>query len=88
MSQPLKRPPYHALRHRDYRRLVWGYLVSGTGSQMQSVAINWHVYLLTRSPLALGFVGLSRVIPIVVFLAFLAVGLPSPGRSTGLPCFA
>jgi MFS family permease len=34
---------------------------------MQSVAINWHVYLLTRSPLALGFVGLSRVIPIVVF---------------------
>jgi MFS family permease len=59
--------PYLALRHRDYRRLVWGYLVSGTGSQMQSVAINWHVYLLTRSPLALGFVGLSRVIPIVVF---------------------
>ena len=34
---------------------------------MQSVAINWHVYLLTRSPLALGFVGLARVIPIVVF---------------------
>ena len=34
---------------------------------MQSVAINWHIYLLTRSPLALGFVGLSRVIPIVVF---------------------
>ena len=31
----------------------------GDGSQMQSVAINWHVYLLTRSPLALGFVGLS-----------------------------
>jgi MFS family permease len=59
--------PYLALRHRDYRRLVWGYLVSGTGSQMQSVAINWHVYLLTRSPLALGFVGLSRVVPIVVF---------------------
>ncbi|HEY6050664.1 MAG TPA: MFS transporter, partial [Thermoanaerobaculia bacterium] len=64
---PARPAPYLALRHRDYRRLVWGYLVSGTGSQMQSVAINWHVYLLTRSPLALGFVGLSRVIPIVVF---------------------
>lgn len=61
------RAPYLALRHRDYRRLAWGYLVSGTGSNMQSVAIHWHVYLLTRSPLALGFVGLARVIPIIVF---------------------
>ena len=42
-------------------------LVSLTGSQMQVVAINWHVYLLTRSPLALGFVGLTRVVPIVGF---------------------
>lgn len=42
-------------------------LVSLIGSQMQVVAINWHVYLLTRSPLALGFVGLTRVVPIVGF---------------------
>lgn len=34
---------------------------------MQIVAINWHVYLLTHSPLALGFVGLTRVVPIVIF---------------------
>ena len=34
---------------------------------MQVVAINWHVYLLTKSPLALGFVGLTRVVPIVAF---------------------
>src|SRR5262245_36405401 len=31
---------------------------------MQAAAIDWHVYLLTHSPLALGLVGLSRVIPI------------------------
>ena len=41
--------------------------MSLTGSQMQTVAINWHVYLLTRSPLALGVLGLTRVVPIVVF---------------------
>ena len=35
--------------------------LSLVGSQMQVVAINWHVYLLTHSPLALGFVGLTRV---------------------------
>ena len=59
--------PYHALRHRDYRHLWMAQLLSQTGSQMQVVAINWHVYLLTKSPLALGFVGLTRVLPIVVF---------------------
>ncbi|HMF09571.1 MAG TPA: MFS transporter [Thermoanaerobaculia bacterium] len=59
--------PYVALRHRDFRRLVATQLLSATGSQMQVVAINWHVYLLTRSPLALGFVGLTRVVPIIAF---------------------
>jgi MFS family permease len=59
--------PYRALRHRDYRRLVASQLLSLTGSQMQAAAINWHVYLLTKSPLALGFVGLTRVVPIVAF---------------------
>ena len=59
--------PYRALAHRDYRRLIASQLLSLTGSQMQVVAINWHVYLLTRSPLALGFVGLTRVVPIVIF---------------------
>ncbi len=34
---------------------------------MQVVAINWHIYLLTHSALALGFVGLTRVLPIIVF---------------------
>src|SRR5437867_2554358 len=61
------RRPYFALRHRDFRSLWTAQLVSLTGSQMQVVAINWHVYLLTRSPLALGFVGMTRVVPIIVF---------------------
>jgi len=34
---------------------------------MQQVAINWHVYILTQSPVALGLVGLMRVVPIIVF---------------------
>jgi MFS family permease len=59
------RAPYLALAHRDYRRLLVSQFFSLVGSQMQVVAINWHIYLLTRSPLALGFVGLTRVLPIV-----------------------
>ncbi|MEO6324222.1 MAG: MFS transporter [Thermoanaerobaculia bacterium] len=67
MISPFVRRPYHALQHRDFRRLGAALLVSLTGSQMQSVAIDWHVYLLTHSPLMLGLVGLVRVVPIVVF---------------------
>jgi MFS family permease len=67
VASPAPRAPYLALAHRDYRRLIVSQLLSLTGSQMQVVAINWHVYLLTKSPLALGFVGLTRVLPIVAF---------------------
>jgi MFS family permease len=59
------RRPYQALAHRDFRRLGIAQLISLTGSQMQVAAINWHVYLLTHSALALGFVGLTRVVPII-----------------------
>ena len=37
---------------------------------MQTVALHWHVYLLTRSPLALGALGLTRVLPIIAFSLF------------------
>jgi MFS family permease len=60
------RSSFAAFRHRDFRLLWAGQLVSGTGSQMQYVAINWHVYLLTKSALALGTVGLVRVVPIIL----------------------
>jgi MFS family permease len=60
--------PFAALRHRDYRLLWSGQLVSQTGSTMQSVAINWHIAVLTNfDPLALGLLGLSKVIPIILF---------------------
>src|SRR5215208_2271448 len=65
-SQASRRSSFLALRHRDFRLLWLGQLVSGTGSQMQLVAINWHVYILTKSPFALGLVGLVRVVPIVL----------------------
>ncbi|HEX8843807.1 MAG TPA: MFS transporter [Pyrinomonadaceae bacterium] len=61
-----RRSSFTALKHRDFRLMWLGQIVSVTGSQMQLVAINWHVYLLTKSPLALGVVGLVRVVPIIL----------------------
>ncbi len=57
---------FSSLRHRDFRLLWMGQIISVTGSQMQMVAINWHIYLLTHSALALGLVGLFRAGPIIL----------------------
>lgn len=65
MPQAQQRP-YHALRHRDFRLLASATLISIIGTQMQNVGIDWHIYVLTRSPLALGTVGLVRVVPMVL----------------------
>lgn len=56
---------FAALFHRDFRLFWTGQFLSLTGTQMQLVAINWHVYLLTKSAFALGMVGLVRVLPLV-----------------------
>src|SRR2546429_735668 len=57
---------FSSLRHRDFRLLWMGQIVSVTGSQMQLAAINWHIYLLTHSALALGLVGACRAVPIIL----------------------
>lgn len=60
-------PP--ALTHRKYFYLWLGLLISMAGSQMQFAAIHWHIRELTGEPdpLALGGIGLVRILPVVVF---------------------
>jgi MFS family permease len=65
-------PPdlFVALTHRNFRLIWLGLLASTTGSMMQNAGLLWHVSLLVtpeRKALALGMVGLVRVVPIVVF---------------------
>ena len=58
-------PP--ALRHRRFRLLWMGLLISVAGSRMQFAAILWHIRVLTDQPIALGAIGLARVIPVIIF---------------------
>ena len=61
---------FAALRHRNFRLLWIGLLISFSGSLMQNAAILWHVSLLVpegKRALALGMVGLVRVLPVIVF---------------------
>lgn len=57
---------FAALRHRDFTVFWSANVVSRIGTQMRDVALAWQIYVLTRSPLALGLMGASRFLPIVV----------------------
>lgn len=60
-------PPFAALRYRDFRLLWIGLFISWLESQMQIVAIIWHVYQLTNSPFSLALIGLARFVPLLFF---------------------
>ncbi|HET7559357.1 MAG TPA: MFS transporter [Limnochordia bacterium] len=57
--------PYAAVRIPDFRRFVLGRAVVNVGSQMQSIAVGWELYERTGSALALGYVGLVQVLPVI-----------------------
>lgn len=66
-AEPTTRiPPLAAFRSRDFTLLWLGSLVSLAGSQMHVVAVTWQIYQLTHDPLALGGIGLARVVPLVL----------------------
>ncbi len=48
MRNDTPEPRLAALRYRDFRLLWLGQLISQMGTQMQFIAVNWHVYRLLR----------------------------------------
>ncbi|HEY7067757.1 MAG TPA: MFS transporter [Chloroflexota bacterium] len=56
-----------SLRHRNYRLLWTGNLISNTGDWMDQIAFNWLVYQMTDSAIFLGLVNLFRWLPILIF---------------------
>ena len=64
----ISRASFVALRHRNFRLLWIGLMLSFVGSMMQNAALLWQVSLLVpadRKGLALGLVGLVKVVPII-----------------------
>ncbi len=59
-----------ALRYPNYRRYLAGNFLSNTGTQVQSAALAYHIYLLTGSSYAVGLLGLVRVVPLLTFTLF------------------
>jgi MFS family permease len=66
-EQPHRGSAWRVMRNRDYSLLFWGQLISAAGTQIQVVAVALQVYDLTKSPLALGIIGLVQAIPRLIF---------------------
>ena len=68
----LKSDPYAVLRFSNYRYFVLGRSLFTLASQMQTVAVSWEIYQRLRmntrdAALALGFIGLVQVVPMMIF---------------------
>src|SRR5712671_3905077 len=68
-EQPLKptHDPYQVLRNRDLALYLIGRFVASFGQQMLTVAVGWEIYERTHSALKLGYVGLTQMIPMILF---------------------
>ena len=72
---PSEKPPSNAraaFQYPDFRRFQLARLFTVMASEMQSVAVGWQIYEITRRPLDLGLVGLVQFTP--VLLLFLVAG--------------
>ncbi|MGE3267605.1 MAG: MFS transporter [Chloroflexota bacterium] len=58
---------FASLRHRNYQLLWSGTMISQSGDWMDQIALNWLVYDLTGSALALALLNLCRLVPITLF---------------------
>ncbi|MBI3165291.1 MAG: MFS transporter [Chloroflexi bacterium] len=61
----LQIPP--SLKHKKFFYLWLGQLISITGTQMQIWALFWHINQLDKNPIALGGIGLARILPVIIF---------------------
>jgi MFS family permease len=59
--------PYAVLRNRNVVLYLFGRLFASLGQQMLTVAVGWELYERTHSALALGLVGLTQMLPMVLF---------------------
>ncbi|HKQ81823.1 MAG TPA: MFS transporter [Steroidobacteraceae bacterium] len=62
------RTTWGVLSHPDFSRFLTARFLANLASQMQTVAVGWQIYAMTRDPLDLGFVGLSQFLPFVVLV--------------------
>ncbi|NJD33200.1 MAG: MFS transporter [Gammaproteobacteria bacterium] len=61
-------PRLAVLRNRDFTYFLAARFLATLAVQMQTVAVGWQVYAVTRDPLDLGLIGLSQFLPFVLLI--------------------
>jgi MFS family permease len=56
------------LRNADFTRYIAARFLGSIAVQMQTVAVGWQIYEVTRRPLDLGLIGLSQFLPFVLLI--------------------
>jgi MFS family permease len=72
MSEPQAHAGLVAFRYSNFKLFVVARFFLVAALEMQSVAVGWQVYEITRRPLDLGLVGLAQFLPVI--LLFLPAG--------------
>jgi len=60
--------PYAVLRHRDFSLYLAARFIAALGQQMLTVAVGWELYERTHLSLALGMVGLTQMVPMLLLI--------------------
>jgi MFS family permease len=68
MSDATQSAVLGVLRHRNFTLYLVARFIATLAVQMQSVAIGWQVYAITKNPLDLGFIGLAQFLPFIIFV--------------------
>src|SRR5438128_3745297 len=75
LTEPLPIPgtapidgPYAILRNRNFSLYLIARFIAALGQQMLTVAVGWELYERTHSSLALGLVGLTQMVPMVLLI--------------------
>src|SRR5690242_18927234 len=63
---PVADHPYGVFRNADYVRYLVARFIAAFGMQMLVTALDWELYKRAKSGLALGLVGLSLMVPMVL----------------------
>ncbi len=71
-----------ALKYPNYRLWFWGQIISLFGTWMESTALGFLVFDLTKSPAYLGFIGFANGIPTWMFMLYAGVIADRMSRRT------
>jgi MFS family permease len=64
---------YSAFDSRNYRKYLYGNLLSVLGVWIQRLALGWHAWQLSESALVVGLVAAAQFMPLVILTPFFGV---------------